>query len=544
MNKNKASSTVISVLIILVAFTFLAGTVTMYATNITLTRSQQEQLRLTKQNIWVYGDGTAFAAISIENMGGRDVVIDKIQVQGVEVEWSTIYYLRRSTALSNSLIRPRSTYWFDFEYASGTFKTFTQGSNDLLLASGDTMVIYIISPGNIGVDDLGKSVDITVFTANAEYSVECTVKSAETIDIYGIAYSGDDDHGFLKTVEIATNGIITNTIIDSLEFDTVKGKTPCIIHVSDDIYAIAYTGDHDHGFLKTVRISSNGQIGDVVLDTLEFDAVKGKTPHIIYVSPNIYAIAYSGDRDRGFLKTVEITRSGQISDTVLDTLEFDAVKGKTPYIIHVSGEIFAIVYSGAGDRGFLKTVQITATGQISDTVLDTLNFDAIKGKTPHIIHVSSTVYATAYSGNRDHGFLKTVEITTDGIIADTVIDTLEFDAVKGKTPRIIHVSNDIYAIAYSGDGDDGFLKTVEITATGQINDTILDTLEFDAVKGKTPTIIHVSPNVYAIAYSGDGDHGYLKTVKITSSGQISDTIIDSLEFDAAKGKTPCVVWSG
>ncbi|RLI11887.1 hypothetical protein DRO35_04265, partial [Candidatus Bathyarchaeota archaeon] len=242
MNKNKASSTVISVLIILVAFTFLAGTVTMYATNITLTRSQQEQLRLTKQNIWVYGDGTAFAAISIENMGGRDVVIDKIQVQGVEVEWSTIYYLRRSTALSNSLIRPRSTYWFDFEYASGTFKTFTQGSNDLLLASGDTMVIYIISPGNIGVDDLGKSVDITVFTANAEYSVECTVKSAETIDIYGIAYSGDDDDGFLKTIEIATNGIITNTIIDSLEFDTVKGKTPRIIHVSNDIYAIAYSG--------------------------------------------------------------------------------------------------------------------------------------------------------------------------------------------------------------------------------------------------------------------------------------------------------------
>ena len=118
--------------------------------------------------MWVYSDGSAFAAFSIENIGGKDVIIDKIEVRGVEAEWSTVYYLRRATALSYSLICPRSTYWFDFEYADGIFGTFTQASGDLPLASGDTMIIYIVDPGNIRVSDIGKSVGITVFTSNSQ----------------------------------------------------------------------------------------------------------------------------------------------------------------------------------------------------------------------------------------------------------------------------------------------------------------------------------------------------------------------------------------
>jgi len=87
------------------------------------------------------------------------------------------------------------------------------------------MVLYITNPDNIGVSDVGKSVDIAVFTANAQYHAKCNVKSAEIVKAYAIAYSGDGHDGFLKTVEISTNGIITNTVIDTLEFDATKGKT-------------------------------------------------------------------------------------------------------------------------------------------------------------------------------------------------------------------------------------------------------------------------------------------------------------------------------
>jgi len=212
-----------------------------------------------------------------------------------------------------------------------------------------------------------------------------------------------------------------------------------------------------------------------VSDTLEFDTVRGKTPDIIHIAGDIYAIAYTGgpaDLDLGYLKTVEIASSGNIINTVIDTMEFDALKGKTPDIINVSGDVYAIAYAGNDDDGFLTTVQIATSGNITDTVIDTLEFDTLAGKTPSIINVSAKLYAIAYAGDGDDGFLTTVKIFDNGNIAATVIDTLEFDTLKGATPDIIPISGDIYAIAYAGDGDDGFLKTVDIaTANALIGDT-------------------------------------------------------------------------
>ncbi len=60
------------------------------------------------------------------------------------------------------------------------------------------------------------------------------------------------------------------------------------------------------------------------------------------------------------------------------------------------------------------------------------------------------------------------QISTSGQITNAPIDTLEFDTVKGKTANIIPISGNVYAIAYSGKGGDGFLKTVQIFTSGQI----------------------------------------------------------------------------
>ena len=180
----KALSTVVTTLIILVVSVLLAGVVTMYAINITSTRTQQEELRLTKQAIWVYSDGTAFAALAVDNVGGRDVVIDKVQVRGVESSWGGVYFTRRSTALSASLNCPgASINWSEsFTYATGESPvTFSNDTNDKPLASGNTIVLYITSPDSLNVNDVGTTIGITVFTENAQYYVECNVKSAENV---------------------------------------------------------------------------------------------------------------------------------------------------------------------------------------------------------------------------------------------------------------------------------------------------------------------------------------------------------------------------
>ncbi|MFC1941320.1 hypothetical protein ACFLWL_02815, partial [Chloroflexota bacterium] len=368
--------------------------------------------------------------------------------------------------------------------------------------------------------------------------------SASTADSnkYAVAYEGNLNGGFLKTVEIASSGQITDTVIDTLEFDPDDTVQPDLIHVSGNITAIAYEGDGGDGFLKTVEIASSGNITDTVIDTLEFDTADGHEVDIIHVSGDIFAIAYRGPGADGFLKTVEIASSGQITDTVVDTLEFDTSDGDSPDTVHVSGDIFAIAYTGSGTDGYVTTVEIASNGQITDTVVDTLEFDTSSGQTPSIINTQGDIYAIAYDGKLGDGYVTTVEIASSGQITDTVVDTLEFDTSDGHTPNIILVSENITAIAYDGVTGDGFLKTVEILSNGQITDPVVDTLEFDTLDGHTPVLINISDDILAIAYEGDASDGFLKTVEIASNGQITDPVVDTLEFDISSGFTPSVVF--
>ncbi|UCD46101.1 MAG: hypothetical protein JSV27_00695, partial [Candidatus Bathyarchaeota archaeon] len=53
MRKNKALSEVVSTLILLVVAVLLAAVATYYATNITMVRTENEQLMFSKVHVWV-----------------------------------------------------------------------------------------------------------------------------------------------------------------------------------------------------------------------------------------------------------------------------------------------------------------------------------------------------------------------------------------------------------------------------------------------------------------------------------------------------------
>jgi len=180
------------------------------------------------------------------------------------------------------------------------------------------------------------------------------------------AFSANQNNGFLA---YAATGDITDPVLASLEFEPVDDDDDDIDYfmtlVSRDIFAIVYDGDSEHsgphceGCLKTVRIGSDGTI--TVIDTFDFDD-EVDDPHIIRVSDGVVAIVYEDDdSDDGILKTVGINSDGTISG-VIATLVFEDDDSQEPYITQVSGDIFAIVYNGPGDDGFLKTVDINSDG--------------------------------------------------------------------------------------------------------------------------------------------------------------------------------------
>jgi hypothetical protein len=181
-----ALSTVVTTLIILVVSVLLAGVVTYFAINVTSTRVQEESLHITKHHVWHNGVDRALASLMIINTGGRDIVIDKVSVRGQTSDWNS-----STTDKFVTYCRTTDTISADLDYVSsfarngsettvslgGSDYNFTVATDDLILKSGYTMVIYIENPDSISINDIGLTVSIEIFTAQAMYYREANVQA-------------------------------------------------------------------------------------------------------------------------------------------------------------------------------------------------------------------------------------------------------------------------------------------------------------------------------------------------------------------------------
>gem|GEM_PF-2789441 len=395
----------------------------------------------------------------------------------------------------------------------GTY-TFTLTATDSACPGNTAQIVLIVTvtaSGGGSPGDITGIIDSLEFDTNNGREPFIIPISGE---VFAITYSGPGNDGWLKTVRIAADGSITDPQIDTLEFDNAYALIAPIIPIAGDVYAIAYRGPGNDGWLKTVQIGSDGQIGNTVIDALEFDTNYAYAPDIVRVAGNYYAIAYRGPGNDGWLKIVEIANDGQITNTIIDSLEFDASNGLDPDIIHIGGEVFAIAYSGPGNDGWLKTVQISNVGTIVNPQIDTLEYDTAYSYRPSVIPVSGDFYAIAYRGPGNDGWLKTAEIQSDGQITGSAISSFEFDPSNGLDPYIINLSGNFFAIAYSGPGTDGWLVTIEISDSGQIVTPVIESLEFDTVYGFHPRMVNVSGDIFAVVYRGPNNDGWLKTIGI------------------------------
>lgn len=355
--------------------------------------------------------------------------------------------------------------------------------------------------------DIGATIDELEFDATkAEYPTIFHVSG----DIYAIAYEASDK-GNLKTIDIDSVGNI-GSVIDTFEINSTYEFTCSVIHISGDVFAIAFTDGFHDGWVKTIPINSVGAIGAVV-DSIEFDTSFGSTPDIIHVSGDIYAIAYDGG-SVGELKTIDIDTSGNIG-SVQDSFVFDSVYCGETCITHISGDIYGIAYVGVLEDGWLKTISIDSAGNIGAAVISSLEFDTTKGLYPEILHVSGDNYVIVYQGTDDDGWMKTVPIDSSGTIG-AVISSYEFDTQDSYHPTIISIGDGVFALTYNRALQIGLLRTIPIATNGNISSRI-DTYTYETNTCYSPDLIHVSGDIYAIPYRGDDDDGWVETINIETS---------------------------
>ena len=180
MNKNKGLSEVVSTLILLVVAVLLASVATYYATNITMTRTATEEVSFSKAHVWVNSTG-AIAAFKLQNLGGKDILVDKVSIRGVEETWTNVYYKRIASGenFTGDMTVCNYTLMTGASFDHGG-ETYTVASADIPLQSGGELLVYIKDPDNVQVDDIGTSISMTVYTNNAQYITEVNVESATT----------------------------------------------------------------------------------------------------------------------------------------------------------------------------------------------------------------------------------------------------------------------------------------------------------------------------------------------------------------------------
>jgi hypothetical protein len=196
LKNRRALSTVVTTLIILVVSVLLASVVTYFAINMVSTRTQEENLFLTKQHIWFNPDtdsgdpARCQASLMIANTGGRDVVIDKITVRGQECAWNNdddgkfvIYCITNEPPSEDmtfqpTIAAPGGDDSQDLTFTDGgTEYTFLFADTDIILPSSYSLLVYIVNPDSISINDVGLTVSLSLFTAQSTYYKEANVQA-------------------------------------------------------------------------------------------------------------------------------------------------------------------------------------------------------------------------------------------------------------------------------------------------------------------------------------------------------------------------------
>jgi len=208
-------------------------------------------------------------------------------------------------------------------------------------------------------------------------------------DLYAVAFGGATlgtlPTGYLVTFSIDSGGDISGALIDSYKLPTYTCcSEPSIVYITGDIYAVTYNEyGTKNGYLITVHILTNGSIVKSPIDMTPFlhddDFLE---PTMIHVINDIYAISYGADSNynqrTGFIKTLQIDALGHIVNVSLDDLPFYTYLSPIDYnfetdILHIQDELYAIAFTGGNasnwQRGFLTTISISNTGNISDSAL-------------------------------------------------------------------------------------------------------------------------------------------------------------------------------
>jgi hypothetical protein len=318
----------------------------------------------------------------------------------------------------------------------------------------------------------------------------CAVMHIPNTDKYVIVY--DDiaqNKATLKTFQVwDNNGTINPIAIDTQQL-SLCSQYPYLLMLTDNIWVIAYSYlDTDDGYLESVWIDNTGIINDSLLDLLEFDTTYCYNPFLYKIDSNTIALAYRSTSTTGdyTLSTYNIT-NGVFTDLPSDSWNFESnpsTVGSVSNINKLSSTIYAITYVDSSYDIYSKTVNIDTNGKITKSWIDSLMIadgTNIRFLETFIVHDSllsgdgNGILGVTCRGlvtSEDDGYIFTWNVSSNGILDDAIINYYEFNNNQNLwVSHTEYINQSYYVIFYTGQDSDGYATSIKIN-TNYISPTI------------------------------------------------------------------------
>jgi hypothetical protein len=336
---------------------------------------------------------------------------------------------------------------------------------------------------------------------------------------------------------------------------------PDLIQMAGSLYAVVYH-DNISAYVTTFQMSSNGVVLGVI-DTKSIAVPHFFEPDIIKINNDVYAIVFGASDDqveaKNHIVTLTIYSNGTIGD-IIEIYDFPVYYGREANIINIASDVYALSVGGTSYQtsptGYLVTFTIDDHGHIGPGIIDTLKFVQPYCSETSLVHIANSTYAIAYNGfgsTAGNGYIITLNILDNGSIVEPLVDTYQFiitvnipninGSTDGLEPTILHITDDVFVIAYGADSNNlprnGFLQTVRISSQGLILNGSVDTLLIPINYCSKIDIFPVNNEIYALAFSGGNDsnweRGIVLTITIADTGNISDNILACYTFNNYRG---------
>jgi len=335
-------------------------------------------------------------------------------------------------------------------------------------------------------------------------------------------------------------GDIAKSKLDNLVLDTT-GLSSIVLNVDGDIWAVAYVGPDNDGWIKTFSCTEEGVLGDAVIASLEFESTHCSQYHLDFkkISGTTYAVVYrdvSGSYGGvGELRTLTINNDGTI-DGLIANWQFSTGAG-FPQLLQRSGTTWIIFFNDTYvGQGVVGTTTINNDGTLGAAWIDR-TFCGTTCRNNRIAVANGDYYICAYNNTLAQGQISTITIDSSGNVGDAFTDTDQFDTSIEAIGNILELASNYFCVSY--DSDAAYFQSFTVNGSGAT--TLIGNQAYGTDTPSTWMTTLYGTTMRAVCYEESGPTSVVETWGISNIGVINGTAQDSWLFDNP-GEDPYLIY--